>query len=391
MRKASARSALIVLLQTINGVKSSFVTSHNAGSHEANVAVSRLAMVDDSSSRRDLLLATIASTVAVASSPKASYGVVTDQTSNWAITDRGSSYYKIPDTRGVIIPPSLSEPITNKAVPSDEITISFDKSDIRSGQSLGIELQEVKFRTNMRVQVKNVQEGSIADLLGVSKFLVVVAVNGESTERTDAKGVQIMVQRAVSAIRNGKGEDLEITFRDPNVFLDQLSKGLSEGEVVTTQVAPAGDTTQRTQSGRAKGAETSQEDQRFSVTQIKAPIMCNRGARMDDLLEISYVGSVVETGTIFDGSAITIDGKGIPGRGNDVSLFFVLGKQPFGQFPPGWDVGLEAMCVGERRRVVIPPVLAYGSVGVPRRNIPPDATLQYDITLISINGLALPQ
>ena len=101
-----------------------------------------------------------------------------------------------------------------------------------------------------------------------------------------------------------------------------------------------------------------------------------------------------------------------------MTLFFVLGKQPFGQFPPGWDVGLEGICVGElflflsfgnvhfpllikmlmffcshalqgeRRRVIIPPVLAYGSTGLPRRGIPPDATLQYDITLVSLNGLA---
>jgi len=54
-------------------------------------------------------------------------------------------------------------------------------------------------------------------------------------------------------------------------------------------------------------------------------------------------------------------------------------------------VGLKGMCVGERRRVVIPPVLAYGSTGVPRRGIPPDATLVYDISLVSINGLATPQ
>ena len=109
------------------------------------------------------------------------------------------------------------------------------------------------------------------------------------------------------------------------------------------------------------------------------------------MLEISYLGTVVETGVVFDGSAIRINGEAIPGRGNDVSLFFVLNKQPFGQFPPGWDVGLNGMCVGERRRVIIPPVLAYGSVGVPRRGIPPDSTLQYDITLVSINGLAMPQ
>ena len=98
----------------------------------------------------------------------------------------------------------------------------------------------------------------------------------------------------------------------------------------------------------------------------------------------------METGQVFDGSAIKINGKAIPGRGDDVTLFFVLGKQPFGQFPPGWDTGLYGMCVGERRRVLVPPVLAYGSTGMPRRGIPPDATLQYDITLVSVNGLAAP-
>jgi FKBP-type peptidyl-prolyl cis-trans isomerase 2 len=119
--------------------------------------------------------------------------------------------------------------------------------------------------------------------------------------------------------------------------------------------------------------------------------MCKRRATVDDLLEISYIGTIVETGAIFDGSAVKINGEVIPGRGNDVSIFFVLGKQPLGQFPPGWDVGLDGMCVGERRRLIIPPVLAYGATGVPRRNIPPNATLQYDVTLVSLNGLATPQ
>jgi len=31
-------------------------------------------------------------------------------------------------------------------------------------------------------------------------------------------------------------------------------------------------------------------------------------------LEISYLGTVLETGQVFDGSAVMINGKGIPGR-----------------------------------------------------------------------------
>jgi hypothetical protein len=163
---------------------------------------------------------------------------------------------------------------------------------------------------------------------------------------------------------------------------------------VTTQVAPAGDTTLRNPDGSVRAGRTvttATTDQRVSVQQLVPPRYCTRGAATDDLLELSYIGTVVETGEIFDGSAILIDGKGIPGRGNDVTTFFVLGRQPFGQFPPGWDVGLTGMCVGERRRLLVPPALGYGATGVPRRRIPPNATLQYDVTLVSLNGLATPQ
>ena len=60
---------------------------------------------------------------------------------------------------------------------------------------------------------------------------------------------------------------------------------------------------------------------------------------------------------IFNGRAVKIQGEGIPGRGNNISVFSVLGKQPIGQFPPRWDLGLDGMCIGVRGRLIIPPVL----------------------------------
>lgn len=276
--------------------------------------------------------------------------------------------------------------VQKTATPSDELVISISKDQVSKG--LGLELAEVEFRTNRRVYVKSVAPGSVAERLGIQKDWVVVAVNGQTAERTDAAGVAILVSRAVRA-----GEDLELRFRDPAIFRNKLSNLSTEGGEVTTQVAPAGDTTQRKTDGSVRRGQsvTGQDDQRLTVSQLIPPKICNRGAQTDDLLEISYLGTVVDTGAVFDGSAVKINGEGIPGRANDVSLFFVLGKQPFGQFPPGWDVGLLNMCVGERRRLLVPPVLAYGSTGLPRRGIPPDATLQYDVTLLSINGLATPQ
>ena len=65
--------------------------------------------------------------------------------------------------------------------------------------------------------------------------------------------------------------------------------------------------------------------------------------------------------------------------------------QPFGQFPPAWDAGLRGMCVSEQRSLRVPPVLGFGKKGVPRRGVPPDATLLYDIELLGINGDNIPR
>lgn len=48
----------------------------------------------------------------------------------------------------------------------------------------------------------------------------------------------------------------------------------------------------------------------------------------------------------------------------------------------GWILGLEGMKVGERRRLIIPPELAYGKAG--NGAVPPDATLVFDIELCDI-------
>lgn len=48
-------------------------------------------------------------------------------------------------------------------------------------------------------------------------------------------------------------------------------------------------------------------------------------------------------------------------------------------------------CVGERREVRVPPVLAYGEKGMKKRGIPPNAIIVYDIEVIGINGSNIPR
>ena len=108
------------------------------------------------------------------------------------------------------------------------------------------------------------------------------------------------------------------------------------------------------------------------------PGRCRRVAEEGDVLEIRYVGRLAD-GTVFDGMELA-------SRLGDGSILFVLGRQPPGQFPPAWDQGLTGMCVGEVRELDVPPVLGYGEKGLPKRGVPPNARLVYEIELLSINA-----
>jgi FKBP-type peptidyl-prolyl cis-trans isomerase FkpA len=67
-------------------------------------------------------------------------------------------------------------------------------------------------------------------------------------------------------------------------------------------------------------------------------------------------------------------------RDRNEPFSFTLGA---GQVIAGWDEGVAGMKVGGRRKLVIPPDLAYGTAGAPP-DIPPGATLVFDIELLSM-------
>ncbi len=86
-------------------------------------------------------------------------------------------------------------------------------------------------------------------------------------------------------------------------------------------------------------------------------------------VSVHYVGVAHSTGEEFDASY----NRGAP-------LDFRLGA---GQVISGWDRGVEGMRVGGRRRLVIPPHLAYGDRGA-GGVISPGETLIFVVDLVGV-------
>ena len=86
---------------------------------------------------------------------------------------------------------------------------------------------------------------------------------------------------------------------------------------------------------------------------------------------VEYKGYLVD-GTIFDAS------KEFHPRGHEPLDF----KTASGQMIPGFDQMVMEMKIGETRKMVIPPELAYGDYGIPQAGIPGGAYICFDVTLI---------
>ncbi len=90
-------------------------------------------------------------------------------------------------------------------------------------------------------------------------------------------------------------------------------------------------------------------------------------AQAGNTVSAHYTGYLTN-GTVFDSSV-----------GGD-PIVFPLGT---GSVIEGWDEGLQGMKVGEKRRLIIPPELAYGASGA-GGVIPPNATLIFDVELMDV-------
>ncbi|KAL7393293.1 hypothetical protein ABVT39_009123 [Epinephelus coioides] len=105
---------------------------------------------------------------------------------------------------------------------------------------------------------------------------------------------------------------------------------------------------------------------------IHKPFMCHRKSKYGDMLLVHHEGFLESNGTLFYSSRK---------YGDKNPVWFTLGTR---EVLKGWDKGLQNMCTGERRKLTVPPSLAYGKEG--KGKIPPMSTLIFDIELMEIRN-----
>ncbi|XP_031607770.1 peptidyl-prolyl cis-trans isomerase FKBP10 [Oreochromis aureus] len=106
------------------------------------------------------------------------------------------------------------------------------------------------------------------------------------------------------------------------------------------------------------------------TTTITTPKDCKRSVMRTDFVRYHFNGTLLD-GTIFDSSYTRKQTHNT-----------LVGE---GWMIKGMDEGLLGMCVGEIRKIVVPPFKAYGEKGS-GNEIPPQATLVFDVLLVDIHN-----
>ena len=127
------------------------------------------------------------------------------------------------------------------------------------------------------------------------------------------------------------------------------------------------------ENGEAKKHKPQQEEGKIQKMQgglVVQDLKTGGGAeaKLGKKIQVYYEGRLKTNNKIFDST------KAGPG------FKMTLGR---GEVIKGWDIGLAGMKVGGKRRLTIPPGLAYGQKGSPPV-IPQNATLVFDVELKNV-------
>ncbi|KAF2722331.1 hypothetical protein K431DRAFT_245222 [Polychaeton citri CBS 116435] len=190
-------------------------------------------------------------------------------------------------------------------------------------------------------------------------------ISKSATVEPTANGDQKLSKKQLKKMKKNDGSAVAIEEKEVEVPSSnksdkkvQFAKQLEQGPTPTKETNGA--------DAKSKGALGVKTVQGVTIDDKK--LGTGPASKAGDRIGMRYIGKLKD-GKVFDSNK-----KGKP-------FSFKLGS---GEVIKGWDIGVAGMSVGGERRITIPAHLAYGSKGA-KPDIPPNATLVFDVKLIDLN------
>ncbi|KAG6403267.1 hypothetical protein SASPL_135484 [Salvia splendens] len=146
------------------------------------------------------------------------------------------------------------------------------------------------------------------------------------------------------------------------------SKGKGDLDVSAIQMLDNQETETETESTKIVPFDTRTLSNGLTIKDLSSGPPGGRVAVPGKKIKIHYNGMLKESGLVYDSNV------GGP------AFKFLLGDKAY---IDGWNVGIDGMRVGDKRRLIIPPSMGYGDVQV-GADIPPNSWLIYDIELVKV-------